>query len=105
MYILRIEPINLIQSIVASFPADVPAEQLTRRRRTRTATLKPATWAPLRRRLVPQLLKRAARIAWPFRSTRNSIRIAATLASCLDSTDEIPFAKFNTAVPQDVVGR
>ena len=24
---------------------------------------------------------------------------------CSDSSDEIPFAQFNTAVPQDVVGR
>ena len=28
-----------------------------------------------------------------------------SLAPCLDSSDEIPFAQFNTAVPQDVVGR
>ena len=28
-----------------------------------------------------------------------------SLASFLDSSDEIPFAQFNTAVPQDVVGR
>jgi hypothetical protein len=28
-----------------------------------------------------------------------------SLAPCLDSSDEIPFAEFNTAVPQDVVGR
>src|SRR6476661_6238686 len=28
-----------------------------------------------------------------------------TLAPCLDSSDEIPFAEFNTAVPQEVVGR
>ena len=27
------------------------------------------------------------------------------LAPWLDSSDEIPFAQFNTAVPQDVVGR
>jgi hypothetical protein len=27
------------------------------------------------------------------------------VAPCLDSSDEIPFAQFNTAVPQDVVGR
>jgi hypothetical protein len=28
-----------------------------------------------------------------------------SLAHCLDSSDEIPFAQLNTAVPQDVVGR
>jgi len=29
--------------------------------------------------------------------------VALFLAPCSDSSDEIPFAQFNTAVPQDVV--
>jgi hypothetical protein len=47
---------NLLQKFVAFFPAAAPAEQLSRRRRTRTAT--PAMRPPLRHHhLVPQLLK------------------------------------------------
>jgi hypothetical protein len=30
---------------------------------------------------------------------------SAVSCACLDGSDEIPFAQFNTAVPQDVVGR
>jgi len=33
------------------------------------------------------------------------VRALPYVAPCLDSSDEIPFAQFNTAVPQDVVGR
>ena len=47
---------NQFNQFVASFPADVPAE-LSRRRRIGTAPLKPPMWAPLRHRVVPQLLK------------------------------------------------
>ena len=42
-------------------------------------------------------ITRASRLS-PFPSVDHS-------GVCLDSSDEIPFAQFNTAVPQDVVGR
>ena len=40
----------------------------------------------------------------PHFSHRNWLP-SSYLAPCSDSSDEIPFAQFNTAVPQDVVGR
>jgi hypothetical protein len=53
---------------------------------------------------LPDFLKDAPKL-WASAQGWMTIVASTTSSLFLDSSDEIPFAQFNTAVPQDVVGR